>query len=465
MRTLLRAMTGLMLWLGGVAAAQTTKPNFIFLLTDDQRWDALSCVQKEMGDKGRFPWIRTPNMDRIANEGVRFRNAFVIDSLCAPSRACFLTGRYNHCNGVINNRTAFPLNNITHASELRKEGYVTGYFGKWHQDGQEERPGFDHYASFIGQGVFHDCPLLVDGKKTPTQGWVDDVTTEHAIQFIRDNKARPFDMVLGFKSPHDPRTPPPRTKDLYANDVARPVPNLNTPAIYGGGKGGANAENIRNYFRCIKAVDDNIGKILAVLEELKIDQHTVVIFAGDNGYYFGEHGLGDKRSAYDESLRIPLVIRYPQKISKGKLVDEMVLNLDLAPTILDLAGAKVPAEMQGRSWKPLLEGKPTEWRHAFFYEYFREGNFAAPTVLGVRTETAKLLKYPGHDEWTELFDLKNDPFEMKNLIQDPAHAELLKQMQAEYDRQAQAVQFQMLGGDTPTKNGDKKKDKAKRATP
>jgi arylsulfatase A-like enzyme len=184
------------------------RPNIVVMMTDDQRWDALGVVQREQGGRGRFPWLRTatPNLDRIAAEGYRFKNAFVVSSLCSPSRAAFLTGRYNHLNGVANNQTPFPVTNVTYATLLRAAGYRTGYFGKWHMARQRERPGFDEHASYIGQGAYHDATFVVDGVDTPTTGWVDDVSTGYAIEFIRRHAAGPFLLVLGFKS----RTPRPR---------------------------------------------------------------------------------------------------------------------------------------------------------------------------------------------------------------------------------------------------------------
>src|SRR5947209_4095034 len=177
--------------------AEPQRPNFVFVYTDDQRWDAMSVVQREHGERGRFPWLKTPHMDRLAAEGVRFRNAFVVNSLCAPSRASFLTGCYGHLNGVVNNHTPFPVTNVTHASLLRQAGYATAYLGKWHMGRQTgQRPGFDFSASFIGQGQYFDCPLEINGKSTPTKGWVDDVCTDHAVRFIQENKDRPFLLVL-----------------------------------------------------------------------------------------------------------------------------------------------------------------------------------------------------------------------------------------------------------------------------
>jgi len=442
----------------GLAAAEAARPgaslsgkrpNFIFVLTDDQRWDAMSVVQREQGAKGRFPWLKTPNLDRIAAEGVRFRNAFVVNSLCSPSRASFLTGCYGHVNGIVNNHTPFPESNVTHASVLRGAGYATGYVGKYHMGPQKERPGFDFAASYIGQGKYFDCPFVVNGAVTESEGWVDDVSTDYAIEFLRRSKDKPFLLVVGYKTTHGPFEPPERCKNTYEGEEARSAPNLGVKAIY---RAGAALKNLSpaaaggvktnlGYFRCITAMDDNVGRLLKTLHDLGLAEDTMVVFAGDNGYYLGEHGLGDKRSAYDESLRIPLLLRYPRLRVKGRVVDQMVLNIDLAPTFIDFAGAEVPKPMQGRSWRPILEGKPAEWRRAYFYCYFYERNFNTPTVTAVRTETAKLIKYPGHEEWTEVFDLAADPYELKNLYADPSKATLRRELEAEYDKQAAAIAF------------------------
>jgi len=460
-------------WLQAEGAPPSGKrPNFIFILTDDQRWDAMSVVQREQGAKARFPWLKTPNLDRIAAEGVRFRNAFVVNSLCAPSRASFLTGCYGHVNGIVNNHAPFPESNVTHASVLRGAGYATGYVGKWHMGSQRERPGFDFAASFLGQGKYFDCPFVVDGAVTESKGWIDDVSTDYAVDFLRRSKDKPFLLVVGYKATHGPFDPPERRKNTYEGEEARPAPNLDVKAVY---RSEASAAGVRpgqkagvgtnlGYFRCITAMDDNVGRILKTLDDLGLAEDTMVVFAGDNGYYLGEHGLGDKRSAYDESLRIPLLVRYPRLGVKEKVVDQMVLNVDLAPTFVDFAGAEVPKQMQGRSWRPLLEGKATEWRRAYFYCYFYERNFNTPTVTAVRTETAKLIKYPGHDEWTEMFDLAADPYELKNLYADPAKADLRRELEAEYDKQADAIAFRVPEfADKPGEPGEPKaKAKAKK---
>jgi len=458
-----------------VVAAADARPNFVFIYTDDQRWDALGVVQREQGEAARFPWFQTPHLDRLAAEGVRFRNAFVVSALCSPSRAAFLTGRYNHNNGIANNHTPFPAGAVTWSGLLKDAGYDTGYVGKFHMGGMRgKRPGFAYSASFTGQGRYTDCPFEVNGELRQTTGWVDDVSTDFAIEFLKARRTGPFALVVGYKSSHGPFQPPPRLAEKYAGQSARPVPNLDVPAVYAGklpmreakaqpakpGKKKAakattkaaaadGTNRNRGYFGCLAAVDENVGRILDALDELKLAENTVVIYTSDNGFYLGEHGLGDKRTAYEESIRIPLVVRWPRlgEQARGKLVDKIALNIDLAPTLLDLAGLAPPAEMQGRSWRPLLEADQAAvktWRTSFFYEYFAETNYPQiPTVLAVRTERAKLIKYPGHDDWTELFDLAADPYETKNLAAEAKAKDLLAAMQAEYDKQAAAVGFRI----------------------
>jgi arylsulfatase A-like enzyme len=452
-----------------LAAAAERKPNFLFVYTDDQRWDAMGVVQREQGERARFPWLQTPHMDRLAAEGVRFRNAFVTLSLCSPSRAVFLTGRYNHLNGIANNRTPFPETAVTHASLMRAAGYTTAYIGKWHMGPQSgKRPGFDYSASFVGQGRYFDCPIEVNGEAKPSQGWVDDVSTDYAIAFMRQQRAKPFSIVVGFKATHGPFEPPERAQARFADAQMRPVPNLGRRAIYRAEADAPAAKNTTKpnfgYFRCISAADDNLGRLLAALDELGLAQDTVVVFSSDNGYYLGEHGLGDKRSLYEEALRIPLLARYPRQFAPGRTIDEMVLNLDLAPTWLDLAGLAIPGEMQGRSWRPLAAGQRVAWRQAFLAEYFLENAFpTTPTVVAVRTAQAKLIRYPGHEEWTELFDLAADPYETKNLARDPAQAALLARMSAEFEREAKAVQYHVPDyADKPSEVSTKKTTKGKK---
>lgn len=446
------------------ATAATPRPNIVFIYADDLRWDTLGAVQREQGDAARFPWLQTPQLDRLAGESVRFREAFVVTSLCSPGRANVMTSRYGHLNGIIGNGAHLPPETVTFAKHLREGGYTTAYCGKWHMRDQRERPHYDYVASFVGQGRYFDCPLLVNGTETPTKGWVDDVSTDYAIRFLdQQPKEKPFFLWLGFKSPHGPRggaNLPERVKNLYTNDTSRPTPNTSLAAIYNSdasnsgaaprskGEIPAQVEGHRDFMRHVTAIDSSVGRLLNALERTGRRENTIVIFTSDNGYYLGEHGLGDKRSAYDESLRVPLLIRLPAAApARSALNDAMVLNLDYGPTILDYAGAAPLPGAQGRSLRPLLEGRvPSDWRNAFFYEYFREGNFAAPTVLALRTATHKLITYPGRKDWTEVFDLKRDPYETKNLA--ASNAALAAELQQQMDTLAQTSGFRWPAGYT-----------------
>lgn len=439
------------------APAGATRPNILFIYTDDQSHDAMSVVQKEQGAKGRYPWLKTPNMDKLAAEGVRFRNAFVVNSLCSPSRAVNLTGCYNHLNGIASNFRPFPVNNVTYATQLRAAGYTTAYIGKWHMGGQRERPGFDHHATYLGHGRYADCPFVVDGKDTKTKGWVDDVATGYAIEFIQKQRdsGKPWSLVLGFKTPHEPWEPPVRARDLYTSELARSVPNLNSPPPYAGDNQKAVAgkpvpakvpTNL-NYFRCISAVDDCLGRLMQAVEASGMASNTIIIYTSDNGFYLGAHATGDKRSAYDESLRVPFLVRYPAlgAAAKGRITDQMVLNLDLAQSLLDFAGVPAPKEMQGQSWRPLLTSDAVPWRQSWFYQYFCEDQKSTriPDITAVRTADAKLIRYRGHSAWNELFDLKADPYEIKNLYNDPSAASLKEKLQSEHDRLAADIGYRV----------------------
>jgi arylsulfatase A-like enzyme len=432
------------------------RPNFVFIYADDWRWDCMGVAQREQGEKARFPWLQTPRLDRLAEESLRFREAFVVNSLCSPGRACVLTAQYSHANGIIGNSQSMRVNVPTLATRLKDAGYNTAYCGKFHMDAQRARPGFEYVASFIGQGRYTDCPILFNGKQTATKGWIDDVSTDYAIKFVEQQKDdKPFFVFLGFKSPHGPRggeNLPERVRGLYQNETSRTVPSVGLPAIYqpedsegrprGPRRAERAAEGHRAYMQHITAIDDCVGRVLDALDRTGHAENTIVIVTSDNGFYLGEHNLSDKRSAYEESIRVPLLIHVPD--GPRGVRDEIVLNIDHAPTILQLAGAQALPKTHGLSMRAFLDGAaPGEWRDAFFYEYFKEGQYASPTVLAVRTPTHKLIKYPGHDEWTELFDLKNDPYETKNLADD---AGLLNTLQAVFDEQSKAIAFRMPEG-------------------
>jgi arylsulfatase A-like enzyme len=451
------------------AADASRRPNFVFLFADDQRYDAMGVTQREQGEAGRFPWFTTPNMDRLAREGVRFRNAFVVNPLCSPSRACFLTGRYSHANGVYNNRTPLRATLPTYATLLRDAGYSTGYVGKWHMGMQPARPGFDWSASFIGQGAYTNAKFIVNGTPAVSAEWTDDRSAAYAVEFLENGRAKgkPFLLVVGFKAPHGPFTPPKRRANAFAGAVSRRVPNLGLPPGFNRDLGkrkevGEKVPVNLNMFRCIAAVDDNLGKVLDALDRLKLAGNTVVVYGSDNGYYLGEHTLGDKRSAYDESLRIPLLVRDPRGGPRGVTRDDLVLNIDLAPTFLDLAGVPIPKEMRGKSWKPLLakEAPKAPLRASFFFEYFREtgpkrapknavGGYNTPTLTGVRTAAHKLLKYRDHPEWSELYDLAADPFETRNLYADPKLAGVRDGWEKEHDRLAKELGYAVPAGVPP----------------
>jgi arylsulfatase A-like enzyme len=450
------------LLLSTTADADTQRPNFLFVIADDQRYDQLGVVQREQGDKGRYPWFTTPNMDRLAEDGVRFRNAFVTSSLCSPSRAAYLTGRYPHLNGIASNFREMPLDTVTHATLLKAAGYTTAYIGKWHMFNQRQLPPcFDYQATLIGHGRYNNCPLIIQGVETPTRGWVDDVTTDYAIEFIEKQKGtgKPWSMVLGFKAPHSPFVPPARAENRFMGEKARAVPNLFSHAPYKQKMGapfdppveenGLVTTNL-NHARCVSACDDNLGRLLDALDQFGFAENTIVIYTSDNGYYDREHGVGDKRDAYEISLRVPFLVRFPKlgNVSKGLVVDEPILNIDLAPTLLDYAGVPIPKEMQGKSWRPLLEGKkPADWRKAWFYEYFAEDQrpWCVTDVTAVRSLDTKLIKYAIKSgelsDWTEMYDLANDPYELKNLYNDPAHAERQQEIEREYARLRKEVEY------------------------
>jgi len=429
-------------------------PNILFVYTDDQRWDAMGVVQAEQGEKARFPWLKTPNMDRLAQEGVRFRNAFVVNSICSPSRASFLTGQYGHHNGVTDNVSHFPVGNATYASLLTKAGYATGYFGKWHMGQQSgKRPGFTTSASYIGQGQYFDCPFEIDGVARPTQGWVDTVATDFALEFIRKNRTRPFLAVVGFKAVHEKREPRPEDRELYDGVQVRVpgnryvLPPFKESLSESAGEKVKSADDKqhpindydRQYFQTLNGADHNLGRLLDTIDELGLRENTLVVFTSDNGYFMGEHDLGDKRYAYEESLRIPLLVRYPKWTTLAKIADQMVLNIDFATTVLDLAGIPIPSSMQGKSWKPLWTESNPKWRRQFYYEYHTDRQFpAVPRVQALRTETAKFIVYPGHD-WVELYDLAKDPLETRNLAKDPEAAALLGMMTQRFLEEQQRV--------------------------
>ena len=415
-------------------------PNILLIVTDDQRWDELGVVQKERQQDARFPFLQTPNLDSLAEQGIRFRNAFVTTSLCSPSRSSILTGQYVHAHGVMDNQTPFSAK-PTWATALQESGYTTAYFGKWHHGGQRTRPGFDYFATFVGQGNYNDTPFLLSGepKRITTKGYVDERSVDFLIDYLEIPKDEPFAAVLGLKGVHQPFTAMEQHIGGYSDNKISTPPNRTTIPPWSNfnetpPKSFGDRPMWNTILDAVRSVDTNVGQVLDALDALDLSDNTVVIFTSDNGYYLGEHTLGDKRSAYDESIRVPMIVRYPGVIPAGIISDALVLNIDIAPTIIGLTGTAIPREIHGSNLQPLLAAPNAPWRDAFLYEHWQlpynekklpEGKprslgvlniLGTPTILALRTEQHKLVTYPGNPGYTELFDLSADPYETTNLF-------------------------------------------------
>jgi len=412
--------------------APPAAPNVIFIITDDHRYDAMGCA-------GR-PELRTPNLDRLAAEGIRFTNAFVTTSLCSPSRASFLNGCYAHRHGVVANEVNDPPADLpTFPEVFQAAGYHTVFFGKWHmQRKATARRGFDKWVSFTGQGEYYRNTIFEAGEWYLNHEYITDLLTRRAVDYIQNSGGEPFLMVVSHKAAHAPFFPAQRHRVSY-QDVAFPAADDPDDDLAGKPDWGGRAvrpdndNGIREYHQCLLAVDEGLGSILKALADMGILDETIVVYAGDNGYLHGEHaGLWDKRAAYEPSIRIPLLLRYPHVGRAGKTCDELILNVDVAPSLIAMAGLEVPSEMQGNSWQGVLAGEPG--RKAILYEYFRERG-KVPTCVAVRTRDWKLITYPDDPRFTaELYDLENDPLELYNLWRDPAYGTDVERMQGELER-------------------------------
>lgn len=436
----------------GVGRAQQRRPNLVVILTDDQRWDAMSNMPN------RWPFLQTPNIDRLAAEGARFENAFVTICLCSPSRACFLTGRHAHSHGVRTNEgTDIPPEMPTYPQVLQRAGYRTAFIGKWHMGPHSNpRPGFDHWLSFVGQGQYTDPQLQENDRTFTAEGYMTDILTDYAVQWLR-RRDDPFCLVLSHKAAHGPFTPAPHHRDAFPDaEIPEPASFRDTfadkpewirrtmthgartdtrgreaPDEIPPGEWDPRNPTRLNYLRCMLGIDDSVGRVLGALEELGELDNTLVAFAGDNGFFLGEHRRGDKRLAWEESMRIPLLMRYPPMIDAGARPEPMALNIDLAPTLLEVAGLPAPQGVQGRSLVGALQGRTADRRERFLYEYFQERWLPGlPTMLAVRTQRWKYITYPELHDIDELYDLREDPIEMHNLALEPEHAETLARMRA-----------------------------------
>jgi N-acetylglucosamine-6-sulfatase len=447
-------------------AAAADRPNVVFVLTDDQRWDTI-------GVSGRSQ-VPTPHIDRLAKEGVYFKNAFCTTSLCSPSRASILSGLYAHSHGVQNNFTEYPLELPSFPRQLQAAGYATAYIGKYHmgEENDEKRPGFDYFVTHKGQGKYFDTEFNVDGQRQTINGYYTHVVTDLAEKWIRGATAgdKPFLLMLGHKAPHSFYFPEPKYEHSFDNvkveyppsafqlddkpkwflarldtwhgiygplfDYRKKFPDRSPEAVKDF------AAMTRAYWGTIRSVDDSVGRLYGVLRELGELDNTLFIFTGDNGLLNGEHGMVDKRTMHEPSIRVPLVVRYPGivKPDQPRVVEQQVLTLDFAPSILDICGAPPLAKVHGASWKKLAQGDAAGWRTSWYYEYNYEKQFPyTPNVRGVRTDRFKYIRYPHGDggpdrHQAELYYLQQDPDERINLAAEPEFAGRVAELRAELDR-------------------------------
>jgi N-acetylglucosamine-6-sulfatase len=446
--------------LGAVAAP--SRPNILLIVVDDLRFD-------DIGAAGH-PFARTPHTDRLAREGARFLNFFATTPLCSPSRANILTGQYTRHHGILDNtdRSARSHALATFPRALQAAGYETGFIGKWHMGNDDTpRPGFDHWVAMRGQGEAIDPLLYENGKSAKVPGYVTDILTERSLAFLERARDKPFFLMLSHKALH-PNViqradgsvvsigeggfiPADRHRALYANEPLPRrrnygVPPRGKPALERrigdlpplGPKTATDDETIRDRLRMYAAVDEGLGRVLDALQKRAALDDTVVLLIGDNGFFYGEHGLSEERRlAYEESIRLPLLVRYPKRVRAGSTPKQMALTIDLAPTLLELAGAAPAKDIDGRSLVPLLGGAARNWRTSFLIEYTSDIVFPRIQRMGydaVRTERYKYIRYrelPGMDE---LYDLQTDPYELHNLVASASHAKERARMLRELDR-------------------------------
>jgi len=464
----------------GSAQAENAKPNIVFVLSDDHRHDALGIAG--------HPLLKTPHIDRIGKEGAWLRSTYGATPLCAPSRAAFLTGQYGHHSNFRTNQGPWPKDLPPTILTVAKDaGYRTAFIGKKHlYNTDEPLAGVDRWVSFLNQGRYVNPEVNVDGKRERIEGYNGDLLTGYAVDFIKENKDKPFALVVAYKEAHSPQTSPPRfAKEFEDSDIKLPESfnedKSNKPAYFNSPNTFQNSgwddskqalgnadrlsredlaiKKIKNYYRCILALDDYVGKLVGALEETKGLDNTIFVFAGDNGYFLGEHGRFEKGTSHEESARIPFVIRYPKGIRAGTVSDALVLNIDLAPTLFDLAGLTAPANIDGKSLRPIFEAKdptaPQGWRNEIYTEWQGRQHAIAPGtegyVLAPQARAAARNNRPnqgrqqqqrgGPPTWrsirdgqfkytvyfnndlSELYDLKADPKEARNLVNDPTYKE------------------------------------------
>ena len=461
------------------------QPNILFIFTDDH---ALNAISAYGGPLAKI--APTPHLDRIAKEGMMFNHCLVTNSICAPSRAVVLTGKYSHLNGQLTNKDVFDGSQQTVPKLLKKEGYQTAIVGKWHL--KSTPTGFDHFEVLKGQGQYYNPMLFTNGKNTNHVGYTTDVITDQALTWLENRDPdKPFFLMCQHKAPHGKWEPALRHLHEF-DDMEIPEP----PTLFDdySGRSPASAQHamgiadhigekrlmlsyaskftpeqfkqfdnafrpkneafikakltgkertrwhyqryIKNYLRCVKAVDENIGRMLDFLDKSKLSENTIVIYSSDQGFWLGEHGWFDKRWMYEESLHTPLLVRWPNKIKPSSKNDLLVSNLDFAPTFLELAGAKPAKDMQGESLLPLFKGyTPKDWRITHYYHYYEAGGHGVPIHYGVTDGKQKLIRFPDDNLNTwEFFDLQKDPMEMKNLYAEKSYRADIQSMKKELQR-------------------------------
>lgn len=474
------------LWGGMPLAAEASRPNIVFLFSDDHAYQAISAY----GDERKL--LDTPHIDRIAKQGMRFDRCLVTNSICGPSRACILTGKYSHKNGFYNNTNSkFDSSQTTFPKLLQGAGYQTAVIGKWHL--MTDPTGFDEWHILPGQGVYYNPPMIHNGQRVKHEGYTTDLITDFSLEWLKKrDPSKPFLLMCQHKAPHrewspalrhlghqgkTPFTEPQNLFDDYANrglavrDQDMTIEKtfteldakLKTP-------GSLNAEQkkvwdayyeplnkefresqmsgsdlvrwryqryMHDYLGCIKAVDEGVGRVLDYLDEAGLAENTIVVYSSDQGFYLGEHGWFDKRWIFEESLRTPLVVRWPGVTQAGQVCDEIVSNVDFAQTFLEAAGVTAPTDMQGASLVPLLKGQtPEHWRQSFYYHYYE---YPQPHRVrpheGVITAQHKLVRvYAPEEPYFELYDRKVDPAEMKSFANDPAYAQTIETLKGELAR-------------------------------
>ena len=463
------------------AQQKAARPNILFIMSDDHAAHAISAYGSRIN--------KTPNIDRLANEGVRLANCFCTNSICTPSRAAILTGQYSHKNGVytLNDKMDPERDNV--AKRLREQGYQTAMIGKWHL--QTDPSGFDYWNILPGQGLYYDPVFIENGEKKKHQGYCTDLIGDLTLKWLEQRDPnKPFFLMCHHKAPHRPWQPGPKYAKMLADQEVPEPSNLfdtyeGKPKSVAAVKmkvGEDNTETdlkmkrpeglegealrkwayqlyIKDYLRCVQSVDDNVGRVLDYLDKANLASDTIVIYTSDQGFFLGDHGLYDKRLMYEESLRMPFLMRYPAKIRAGTVNSDITTNIDFAPLFLDYAGGSPVAGAQGRSFRANVEGRtPKDWRKAMYYRYWmhNDNDHHVPGHYGIRTDRYKLVYYYGKPlgmrgaqppdtvpEW-ELYDLKADPREMRNIYSDPSRAKLVRELKA------QLAALQREYGDEPS---------------